>query len=180
MPVPTDDRRLSQGESLADSTGSSAVGGTGDDQDYSLLIQQLQALIDNETDTIANLSNCVALIHQQLSDISWVGFYLLENEQLVLGPFQGAPVSSRVALGEAICGTAALMRKAINVADVEQFPGYQARDMQARSELVLPLWREEQLLGVLDITSTGVERFDFSDQQGLERLMQQLLAQLVL
>ena len=72
------------------------------------------------------------------------------------------------------------MRKAINVADVEQFPGYQARDMQARSELVLPLWREEQLLGVLDITSTGVERFDFSDQQGLERLMQQLLAQLVL
>ena len=180
MPVPTDDRRLSQGESLADSAGSSAVGGTGDDQDYSLLTQQLQALIDNETNTIANLSNCVALIHQQLPDISWVGFYLLENEQLVLGPFQGAPVSSRVALGEAICGTAALMRKAINVADVEQFPGYQARDMQARSELVLPLWREEQLLGVLDITSTGVERFDFSDQQGLERLMQQLLAQLVL
>ena len=180
MPVPTDGTRLPQVDTSADSTRASVVGESSSDQDYKLLARQLQALIDNETDTIANLSNCVALIHQQLSDISWVGFYLLENEQLVLGPFQGAPVSSRVALGEAICGTAALMRKAINVADVEQFPGYQARDMQARSELVLPLWREEQLLGVLDITSTGVERFDFSDQQGLERLMQQLLAQLVL
>ena len=180
MPVPTDGTRLPQVETSADSTRASAVGESSSDQDYKLLARQLQALIDNETDAIANLSNCVALIRQQLPDISWVGFYLLKNEQLVLGPFQGTPVSSRVALGEAICGTAALMGKAINVADVEQFPGYQARDMQARSELALPLWREEQLLGVLDITSTGVERFDFCDQQGLEGLMQQLLAQLAL
>lgn len=180
MPAPIDRGLLSQLDSLADNTSSSASTEASSSQDYSLLTQQLQMLIDDETDSVANLANCAALLHQELADISWVGFYLLTHEQLVLGPFQGATVSPRVALGEAICGTAALMRKAINVADVQQFPGYQARDSEARSEMVLPLWREEQLLGVLDITSTKVERFDFCDQQGLERLMQQLVAQLTL
>lgn len=180
MPAPIDDGFLSQLDSLAGSKSSGAVAESNNAQDYSLLAQQLQALIDNETDDVANLANCAALLHQELAEISWVGFYLLKHEQLVLGPFQGATVSPRVALGEAICGTAALMRKAINVADVQHFPGYQARDSEARSEMVLPLWREEQLLGVLDITSTKVERFDFCDQQGLETLMQMLVAQLTL
>lgn len=180
MPGPNDKGLLAQLDSLADSTSSSATTEANNSQDYSLLTQQLQTLIDDETDSVANLANCAALLHQELADISWVGFYLLKHEQLVLGPFQGVTVSPRVALGEAICGTAALMRKAMNVADVQQFPGYQARDSEARSEMVLPLWREEQLLGVLDITSTKVERFDFCDQQGLERLMQQLVARLVL
>ncbi|MGB1403883.1 MAG: GAF domain-containing protein [Porticoccaceae bacterium] len=180
MPAPNDKDFLSQLDSLADSTSSGAAGDLDNPQDYSLLAQQLQALIDNEADDVANLANCAALLHQELADISWVGFYLHKHDQLVLGPFQGATVSPRVSLGEAICGTAALLRKAINVADVQQFPGYQVRDREARSEMALPLWREGQLLGVLDITSTSVERFDFCDQQGLETLMQLLVAQLTL
>ena len=93
MPAPIDDSRLSRFDSLADSTSSSATSETGNSQDYSLLTQQLRTLIDDETDTVANLANCAALLYQELADISWVGFYLLKHEQLVLGPFQGTTVT---------------------------------------------------------------------------------------
>jgi GAF domain-containing protein len=158
----------------------SASDGQDANLNYGLLNQQLQGLIDNETDAIANLANAAALLWQELPKINWVGFYLLKQEQLVLGPFQGKPACSRIPIGEGVCGTAAAMGRAIVVADVHQFPGHIACDLASKSEIVVPLWRDGQLLGLLDIDSPVIDRFDYLDQQGLEELMQTLLARLEL
>jgi GAF domain-containing protein len=161
-------------------TGNSTSPGPDGNLSYGLLNQQLQGLIDNETDAIANLANAAALLWQELPKINWVGFYLLKQEQLVLGPFQGKPACSRIPMGEGVCGTAAAMGRAIVVADVHRFPGHIACDLASKSEIVVPLWRDGQLLGLLDIDSPVVDRFDYVDQQGLEELMQTLLARLEL
>ncbi|MDG1165072.1 MAG: GAF domain-containing protein [Porticoccaceae bacterium] len=146
--------------------------------DYPMLRQQLVGLTDGETDRIANLANCSALLWQELSGINWVGFYLLKRNKLVLGPFQGKPACTRIEMGEGVCGTAASMGKAVIVADVHQFPGHIACDVASQSEIVLPLIKEGKLMGVLDIDSPEIDRFDHHDQQGLEELLQVLIPRL--
>ncbi|MGE7600863.1 GAF domain-containing protein [Peribacillus sp. NPDC097675] len=139
------------------------------DENYALVQKQLVALIEDEPNMIANLSNSAALLNQFLSDINWVGFYLAEEDQLVLGPFQGLPACVRIPLGKGVCGTSAAERKTMRVEDVHQFPGHIACDATTRSEIVIPLMKDGKLIGVLDIDSPITNRFDESDQQGLEK-----------
>jgi len=142
--------------------------------DYPQIAQQLAGLISGETDRIANMANCTALLWQELGAINWLGFYLFKRSKLVLGPFQGKPACSRIELGNGVCGTAAQMLKTIIVADVDQFPGHIACDVASKSEIVLPVIIEGQLVAVLDIDSPEADRFDYRDQQGLELIIQTL------
>jgi GAF domain-containing protein len=148
------------------------------DTDYRLISQQLAGLIAGESDRIANLANFTALLWQEMSGINWVGFYLLKRKKLVLGPFQGKPACTRIDMGAGVCGTAASMGKTVIVADVHQFPGHIACDAASKSEIVVPLIKDGQLIAVLDIDSPLVDRFDHRDQQGLEDLLQVLIPQL--
>lgn len=136
---------------------------------YELVKKQLQALVHDEHNQIANLSNASALLNQFLDRINWVGFYLMENDsELVLGPFQGLPACIRIPLGKGVCGTAALKKETIRVEDVNTFPGHIACDSASQSEIVIPLLKDGNLLGVLDIDSPEKNRFDELDQQKLE------------
>ena len=129
-------------------------------------------LLKNESDMIANAANMAALIYHNLPDVNWAGFYFLKGDELVLGPFQGQPACMRIPIGRGVCGTAAQQRKSILVADVHQFPGHIACDTVSNSEIVIPLIKDEKLLGVLDIDSPTIGRFDEEDQKGLERLVE--------
>jgi L-methionine (R)-S-oxide reductase len=136
---------------------------------YELVKKQLQALVHDEPNQIANLSNASALLNQFLDRINWVGFYLMENDsELVLGPFQGLPACIRIPLGKGVCGTAALKKETIRVEDVNAFPGHIACDSASQSEIVIPLLKDGNLFGVLDIDSPEKNRFDELDQQKLE------------
>jgi L-methionine (R)-S-oxide reductase len=136
---------------------------------YELVKKQLQALVHDEHNQIANLSNASALLNQFLDRINWVGFYLMENDsELVLGPFQGLPACIRIPLGKGVCGTAALKKETIRVEDVNTFPGHIACDSASQSEIVIPLLKDGNLFGVLDIDSPEKNRFDELDQQKLE------------
>lgn len=146
--------------------------------DYQQLSEQLAGLISDESDRIANLANCTALLWQELGNINWLGFYLLKRNTLALGPFQGKPACSRIDVGKGVCGTAAQMLKTIIVADVHQFPGHIACDAASKSEIVLPVISEGKLIAVLDIDSPEVDRFDHHDQQGLELIIRTLLPHL--
>ena len=128
------------------------------------LLQEAQALFID--DTIANLANVSALLKQRLDDINWVGFYLLKGETLVLGPFQGLPACTTIAKGRGVCGAAVERRQAIRVSDVHEFPGHIACDARSRSELVVPLISNGQVLGVLDIDSPSKDRFSLDDELG--------------
>ncbi|MFB6801876.1 GAF domain-containing protein [Peribacillus butanolivorans] len=139
------------------------------EKNYELVQKQLFALIEDEPNQIANLSNAAALLNQFLVEINWVGFYLLEEGQLVLGPFQGLPACVRIPMGKGVCGTSATTKKTLRVDDVHQFPGHIACDAASRSEIVIPLMKEGKLIGVLDIDSPITNRFDEVDQQGLEK-----------
>ncbi len=143
-------------------------------QFYSRLIQQMQALIGEEQNLIANLANVSALLNLELEEINWVGFYLLEEQQLVLGPFQGNPACIRIELGKGVCGTAARQDKVQRVEDVHQFVGHIACDARSNSEIVLPLHRNGELIGVLDIDSPKIARFSQDDENGLIKLVNQL------
>ena len=145
---------------------------------YALLAEQLQGLIASENDRIANMANCSALLWMEMQNINWVGFYLLKRNRLVLGPCQGKPACTRIAMGSGVCGTAASTKKTMVVADVHQFPGHIACDAASNSEIVVPIFVAGKLIGVLDIDSPITDRFDYRDQQGLESLMQQLAARL--
>jgi L-methionine (R)-S-oxide reductase len=136
---------------------------------YQLLLSQLDALLSGEKNLIANLSNAAALLNQFLSDINWVGFYLNIEEELVLGPFQGLPACTRIPLGKGVCGTAAKKRQYLYVPDVHQFEGHIACDTASRSELVIPLIKNDALIGVLDIDSPILNRFDETDIQYLNK-----------
>src|SRR4051812_28483567 len=141
------------------------------EENYQLLKKQLQALLHDEKNQIANLSNTSALLNQFLDRINWVGFYLVDtNEELVLGPFQGLPACVRIPIGKGVCGTAAFKRETLRVANVHEFPGHIACDSASQSEIVIPLIKGEQLIGVLDIDSPEKNRFDELDQQNLEEL----------
>lgn len=139
------------------------------EKNYELVQKQLFALIEDEPNQIANFSNAAALLNQFLVEINWVGFYLLEEDQLVLGPFQGLPACVRIPMGKGVCGTSAATKKTLRVDDVHQFPGHIACDAASRSEIVIPLMKEGKLIGVLDIDSPITNRFDQVDQQGLEK-----------
>ncbi|WP_285889619.1 GAF domain-containing protein [Neobacillus niacini] len=140
-------------------------------ENFELVKKQLTALLDGEKNQIANLSNTSALLNQFLDRINWVGFYLMdENNELVLGPFQGLPACVRIPLGKGVCGTSAKTKKTIRVEDVHQFPGHIACDAASNSEIVIPLIKDGNLLGVLDIDSPEKSRFDELDQEQLEEL----------
>ncbi len=136
--------------------------------DYTLMAAQIAALTGSERDTIANLSNAAAVLNMNLSEINWVGFYLLRENQLVLGPFQGKPACIRIPLGKGVCGTAAATDTTQLVKNVHEFPGHIACDSASNSEIVIPLHHDGCLVGVLDIDSPLLGRFDETDQKGLE------------
>jgi len=135
---------------------------------YQSLQSQLAALLDGEKNLIANLANASALLFDQLPEINWAGFYLLQDNELVLGPFQGKPACVRIPLGKGVCGTAAQLKKTTLVGDVDQFPGHIACDINSKSEIVIPFCERTALVGVLDIDSPVLNRFDAVDQAGLE------------
>lgn len=141
-------------------------------------LTQLDALIAGESSMVANLANAAALLNFYLTDINWVGFYLYDGKELVLGPFQGLPACLRIPLGKGVCGTSAERRDTLRIEDVHAFPGHIACDAASNSEIVVPLVKEEQLLGVLDIDSPLKGRFDAEDQAFLERFVSILIAQL--
>ena len=136
----------------------------------STLAAQARGLLSSEKDVIANAANLSALLYMELEQINWVGFYFLQGQELVLGPFQGKPACVRIPLGRGVCGKAAESRQTLRVADVEQFSDHIACDAASRSELVIPLVQNGELLGVLDIDSPVTERFSAADQEKLEEV----------
>jgi L-methionine (R)-S-oxide reductase len=145
------------------------------EENYEVVIRQLEALISGENDRIANLANASALLNQFLENINWVGFYLMKDKELVLGPFQGLPACVRIPLGKGVCGTAAERRETVLVPNVHQFPGHIACDAASQSEIVVPMIAEGELLGVLDIDSPQLNRFDEVDQKYLEQFVKVLV-----
>ncbi len=145
------------------------------EKNYQLLIKQLEALIEDEPDPIANLSNSAALLNQFLDRINWVGFYLLKKDQLVLGPFQGLPACVRIDVGKGVCGTAVAEKQTQLVADVHEFPGHIVCDTRSQSEIVIPLFKNKQVIGVLDVDSPEKDRFTLIDQNYLEQFCEKLM-----
>ena len=138
---------------------------------YGELAAQLRALTDDETDPVANMANCAALIFNSVPRLNWAGFYLLKAGELVLGPFQGRTACVRIALGRGVCGTAAEKRTTLRIADVTKFPDHIACDSASRSEIVVPLLTDDShLIGVLDIDSPKFARFTEEDEAGVVRL----------
>ncbi|MCC5852408.1 MAG: GAF domain-containing protein [Alkalimonas sp.] len=141
---------------------------------YPLLLQQAAALVDNEPDLIAKMANLSALIYHSLPQVNWAGFYIMRDNELVLGPFQGQVACVRIPVGKGVCGTAVATGQTQRIADVHAFPGHIACDAASESELVIPVRHREQILAVLDIDSPVLERFSATDQQALEQLVQLL------
>ncbi|MGX5589472.1 GAF domain-containing protein [Bacillus cereus] len=144
-------------------------------QQYETVIKQLDALLTGESNVVANLSNASALLNQFLDRVNWVGFYVTEGNQLVLGPFQGMPACVRIPFGRGVCGVAAETKTTQLVADVHHFPGHIACDSASNSEIVVPIVKEGAVIGVLDIDSPEKNRFDEVDQRYLEKFVETLL-----
>lgn len=145
------------------------------EENYELVIKQLEALLAGESNQVANLANTAALLNQFFEEVNWVGFYLNDGNELVLGPFQGLPACVRIPFGKGVCGTAAEKRETVRVEDVHLFPGHIACDAASESEIVVPIIKDGQLLGVLDIDSPRKNRFDEVDQLYLEKFVQALV-----
>ncbi len=143
---------------------------------YAELAGQLAALLQGERDWVANAANTAALLGHSLPDLNWAGFYRRVGEQLVLGPFHGKPACVRIALGKGVCGTAAAEVRTVVVPDVHAFPGHIACDAASRSEIVVPLVRQDRAVGVLDLDSPVPGRFDAADAAGLSQLVTVFLA----
>lgn len=137
---------------------------------YDQLVSRAGALLSGETHPVANAANLSALIFNEVEGLNWAGFYFLEDGELVVGPFQGRPACVRIALGKGVCGTAAETRQTQRVADVHEFEGHIACDPDSRAEIVVPLIRNGQVFGVLDIDSPESGRFTAEDQTGFEAL----------
>ena len=144
-------------------------------EQYAQLVDQARGLMSGEPDRTANAANLSALVYHAVPDLNWVGFYFYDGRELVVGPFQGLPACVRIALGRGVCGTAAATRETQRVADVDAFPGHIACDSASRSEVVVPLFKGDTLIGVFDIDSPVPNRFDEDDQRGLEALAQTFL-----
>lgn len=137
---------------------------------YANLAAQSSSLLEGEQDLIANAANCAALLYHSLPDVNWAGFYFFKEGELVLGPFQGSPACVRIAMGKGVCGTAAQLRQTVVVENVHEFPGHIACDSASNSEIVVPLIKDGRLIGVLDVDSPSLARFDDEDAQGLNVL----------
>lgn len=141
-------------------------------EQYAQLLAQARALLHGEHDRIANAANLSALVYHALPQLNWVGFYFYDGTELVVGPFQGQPACVRIPLSKGVCGAAASSRQTQRIEDVDAFPGHIACDSASRSELVVPLVHDGQLVGVFDIDSPVIARFDADDQLGLEAIAQ--------
>lgn len=139
------------------------------EQTYESLYKQIRSLIEGEQDEIANMANVAALIHETFH-FWWTGFYRVKGQELVLGPFQGPIACTRIAYGRGVCGTAWQEQKTIVVPDVEQFEGHIACSSASKSEIVVPVWRNDQIVAVLDIDSEKLATFDDTDRIGLEKI----------
>lgn len=144
-------------------------------EQYAQLVDQARGLMFGEADRTANAANLSALAYHALPDLNWVGFYFFDGKELVVGPFQGLPACVRIAIGRGVCGTAAATRQTQVVPDVEAFPGHIACDSASRSEVVVPLFKGDTLIGVFDIDSPKLNRFDDEDRKGLEALARAFL-----
>src|ERR671913_338476 len=138
---------------------------------YASLVVQLLSLLKGEHDFIANAANFSALLFNSLPNVNWAGFYFLQGDELVLGPFQGNPACVRIPMGKGVCGVAAQQCETIIVPNVHEFPGHIACDVASNSEIVIPLFDGERLLGVLDLDSPTIGRFDDQDAEGLNELV---------
>ena len=139
--------------------------------DYKQLVRQLVFLLQGETDQVAILANTAALLMTELEDVSWAGFYLEKEGELILGPFQGKPACIHIPLGKGVCGTAFATQETVRVPDVHAFPGHIACDSESASEIVIPLSnRSGKLIGVIDLDSKKPDRFSEDDQVGLEMI----------
>ncbi|WP_312368372.1 GAF domain-containing protein [Stenotrophomonas sp.] len=141
-------------------------------EQYAQLLAQARALVHGEADRIANAANLSALVYHALPQLNWVGFYFYDGKELVVGPFQGLPACVRIPLSKGVCGAAASSGQTQRIEDVDAFPGHIACDSASRSELVVPLLRDGALVGVFDIDSPVLARFDADDQLGLEAIAQ--------
>lgn len=139
-------------------------------ESYRLIQAQLKALLENESHVIPNLGNASALLNMTLPDINWVGFYLMKKGELLLGPFQGKPACIHIPVGKGVCGAAVSQGKTQVVPDVHAFPGHIACDSESNSEIVVPIFVDDEIIGVLDIDSPLYNRFDELDRDGLEEV----------
>jgi L-methionine (R)-S-oxide reductase len=157
--------------------GAAAAPGAGNSKAavYEPLGRALRQLITDQTDFLANISNFAALLFSSLPNLNWAGFYLLRGSDLVLGPFQGKPACSCIAMGDGVCGTAALQRAAVLVPNVHAFPGHIVCDEASQSEMVLPVFKDTRLIGVLDLDSPQLGRFDDTDREHIEALLRTLM-----
>jgi L-methionine (R)-S-oxide reductase len=135
------------------------------------IIDHAKSLLQGEHDPIANAANLSAVLYHSLAAVNWAGFYFLQGQELVLGPFQGQPACVRIPMGKGVCGSAALQRKTLIVPDVHQFSGHIACDAASNSEIVIPILKGDQLIGVLDIDSSEFNRFTPTDQTFLEQIV---------
>ena len=143
---------------------------------YQNLLPQLRSLLAGESDFIANAANFASLLYHSLPELNWAGFYLLKDKELVLGPFQGKPACVRIRVGKGVCGVAAAQRETVIVPNVHEFPGHIACDSASNSEIVIPLFDGERVLGVFDVDSPTLKRFDDQDAEGLLELVTVLVA----
>lgn len=143
---------------------------------YADLLGQVRSLLEGERDATANAANVAALLFHTLPDLNWAGFYWMKGGQLVLGPFQGKPACVRITMGKGVCGTAASLARTVVVPDVHAFPGHIACDSASQSEVVVPVMRDGEVLGVLDLDSPRLARFDDVDARGLEALVSAFVA----
>ncbi|WP_210146325.1 GAF domain-containing protein [Staphylococcus sp. GDY8P29P] len=145
---------------------------------YDLLQKQVSSLIEDESNMIAILSNVSALLNDSIDQINWIGFYLVEDNELILGPFQGHPACVHIAIGKGVCGTAVAQDKTQLVEDVNVFPGHIACDANSKSEIVVPIHKDNNVIGVLDIDAPITNRFNNEDKQGLEAIVKIIEQQL--
>ena len=143
---------------------------------YAKLATQLSSLLAGERDLVANAANFSSLLFHSLPDLNWAGFYFVKDDELVLGPFQGEPACVRIKIGQGVCGTAAAKAETVIVPNVHEFPGHIACDSASNSEIVVPLLKDSHLIGVLDVDSPKLARFDREDALGLEQLARILLS----
>ena len=149
------------------------------EEKYKLLLSQLKSLLTRKENLISNLSNLGAAIKQAFDNVSWVGFYLFDGKQLYLGPFQGKVACTIIQLGKGVCGTSAQTRKTVIVPDVNKFPGHIFCDENSKSEIVVPIIKNGELFGVLDLDSTSYNSFDETDKKYLEEICSFLTSEII-
>lgn len=149
------------------------------DEKYKLLIKQIKSLLDKNDNQISNLSNFTAALNQTFEKISWVGFYLYDGNELYLGPFQGKVACTKILIGKGVCGTSADRRETVIVPDVNNFPGHIACDVESRSEIVVPIIKDDKLFGVLDVDSAIINAFDETDKIYLEEMVSYLVSEIL-